>query len=183
MEEAVIHPDDFSFEAQRLVLVAALGKNRVLGRDNALIWHLRTDLQRYKKITLGKPMIMGRKTYHSIGRPLPGRRTIVLTRDKTFREEGVWGTHTLAEAFILAKDFAREMQSEEIIVAGGQNVYEQTLPFAHRMRLTFVDASPEGDAWFPRFNADSFKESYREHVPADAHNEYAFDFVDFERVI
>jgi len=166
----------------RLVIVAALGKNNVLGRDNKLIWRLKTDLQRYKKITLGKPMIMGRKTYQSIGRPLPGRQTIVLTHDTAFHAEGVLVAYTVEDALKLARSEARNMKTNEIIIAGGQQIYTLFLPLCNALRLTYVDMAPEGDAWFPEFNKDDFTVLYEGNFPSGPHDDYPFMFVDFERV-
>ncbi len=174
--------DETKTEGARITLVAALGRNNALGRENKLIWQLKTDLKRYKQITMGKPMIMGRKTYQSIGRPLPGRQTIVLTRDQSFDAKGVIVVRNLDDALKNAQICAKQMNVDEIIIAGGQDVYTQTLPLADCLRLTFVDDAPEGDAWFPHFSMQEFKEVYREHVSSGEDDDHSFDFVDLKRM-
>lgn len=164
-----------------LVLVAALADNDVIGDDNRLIWRLKTDLQRFKALTLGKPMIMGRKTFLSIGKPLPGRRSIVLTRDPDFTAEGIVVARSLAEARTLAEHAAIEMGAGEIIVAGGADVYAQLLPDCDRLHLTRVHAAPPGDARFPSFDPAAFIETARQPHSADADNEHAFTFLDYTR--
>jgi dihydrofolate reductase len=164
-----------------IVIVAALADNRIIGRDNQLIWRLKSDLRRFKEITVGKPLIMGRKTYDSIGRPLPGRRTIVLTRDETFSVEGVETARSFDAAAALADRIADEMDASEIIVAGGGQVYECALPRADFLKLTLVHASPEGDASFPHFDAAEFRETFREDHPGGPDDEHPFTFVDLAR--
>jgi dihydrofolate reductase len=164
-----------------LVLVAALADNDVIGDDNRLIWRLKSDLQRFKALTIGKPMIMGRKTFLSIGRPLPGRRTIVVSRDPAFAADGVVMARSLQDAIAKAQLAAEEMGVNEIIVAGGADIYGQLLPSCDRLHLTRVHAAPEGDARFPAFDASAFVETSRESHPADADNEHAFTFIDYSR--
>lgn len=164
-----------------VTIVAAIADNDVIGRDNQLIWRLRSDLRRFRAMTLGKPLVMGRKTYESIGKPLPGRRTIVLTRDPDFRREGVDVARSFDAALILADEIAEEMGADEIIVAGGAEIYRLALARAQRLRLTRVHARPEGDAFFPTFDAAEFHETWREDHVAGADDEHAFSFVDLER--
>lgn len=159
----------------RITLVVAVAENGVIGRDNGLAWHLRGDLKRFKAVTMGKPMMMGRKTYASIGRPLPGRRTLVLTRDLAFAADGVETVHDWPQALAVAS-------TEELMVVGGAEIYRLALPHANALRLTEVAASPEGDVRFPDFDRRLFRETFREAHPAGPHDEYAYTFVDLERI-
>ena len=159
----------------RISLVAAVARNGVIGRDNGLAWHLSGDLKRFKALTIGKPILMGRRTWDSIGRPLPGRRTLVLTRDARFDAEGVNVVHDWAAACAAAG-------TEELMVVGGAEVYALALPQADRLLLTEVEAEPAGDTRFPAFDRDRFNEVFREAHPAGLRDEYAYAFVDLERV-
>ena len=132
-----------------LALVAAIADNGVIGRDNRLIWRLKSDLRRFRDLTWGKPMLMGRKTFASIGRPLPGRETLVLTRDPAFTAEGVHVAHGWDGAAETAEALAERMGASEVAVVGGAEVYALALPHALRLYLTQVHAAPEGDALFP----------------------------------
>lgn len=131
-----------------LVAVVAVADNGVIGAGNAMPWRLPTDLKRFKALTMGRPMIMGRRTFASIGRPLPGRATIVLTRDAAFAAEGVQRAASVAEAVALAQRAAGEMQADEIAVVGGAEIYRAMLPLLDRMEITRVHARPEGDTHF-----------------------------------
>lgn len=164
-----------------LVLVAALAENNVIGDDNRLIWRLKSDLKRFKALTLGKPMIMGRKTFLSIGKPLPGRTTIVVTRDRGFSADGVIVAHDIPDAIRQAAQAAADMKASEIIVAGGADIYRQMIPDCARMHLTIVHARPAGDALFPDFDRQSFIETHREAHPAGPDDEFPFTFIDFTR--
>ncbi|MET3413866.1 dihydrofolate reductase [Methylobacterium sp. 1030] len=154
-------------------LVAAVARNGVIGRDNGLAWHLSSDLKRFKALTMGKPMLMGRCTWDSIGRPLPGRRTLVLTRDTGFRAEGVETVHDWDSALAAA--------GAELMVVGGAEIYALALPHADRLHLTEVEAEPAGDVRFPAFDRARFRETFREAHPAGPRDEHAFAFVDWER--
>ncbi|GJD86573.1 IS1595 family transposase ISSsu9 [Methylobacterium hispanicum] len=162
--------------APRITLVVAVARNGVIGRDNGLAWHLRSDLQRFKALTMGKPMLMGRKTYASIGRPLPGRRTLVLTRDPAFAAEGVAVAHDWAGALAAAAD------SEELMVVGGAEIYRLALPHADRIHLTEVAGDYAGDTYFPALEPGAFRETAREAHEAGPHDESAFAFVTLDRV-
>lgn len=173
-------------ETPPLVLVAALARNRVIGADGDMPWHLPADLKRFKAITLGKPMIMGRKTFEAIGRPLPGRRTIVVTRDAAWRAEGVEVAHDLDAAIALAASGTsegatpEEIIPEEIIIAGGGQIYAQAIGRADRLRLTWIEVEPEGDAYFPEVDPKIWREITREAHPVDG-DRPAHAFVDYER--
>lgn len=164
-----------------LVILAAVARNRVIGRDNDMPWRLSSDLKRFKEVTMGKPLIVGRRNHAAIGRALPGRETIVLTRDRTFRDGGVHVAHDLKDALGLAEALAEEMGADEIISAGGGEIYALTLPLAQRMRLTEIDAEPEGDVLFPEYNPAEWRETFREAHPAGGRDDHAFVFRDLVR--
>ena len=161
--------------APRITLVVAVARNGVIGRDNGLAWHLRSDLQRFKALTMGKPMLMGRKTYASIGRPLPGRRTLVLTRDPAVAAEGITVVHDWAGALAAA-------DAEELMVVGGAEIYRLALPHADRIHLTEVAGDYAGDTYFPALEPSDFRETEREVHEAGPHDESAFAFVTLDRV-
>jgi dihydrofolate reductase len=157
------------------VLVCALDRNHAIGRDGALPWHLPDDLRRFKALTLGHPMLMGRKTAEALGRALPGRRNLVLTRSGRVPFEGMEAVHSLEEARALAGE-------QPLMVIGGGEVFALTLPLAQRMHLTFVDTEVEGaDAWFPRFDESDWRVIARSRHAADARHAYFFEDVDYER--
>jgi len=160
--------------AQKIALVVAMDKNRAIGRAGALPWHLPDDLKHFKALTLGKTVLMGRKTFQSIGRPLPKRRNVVLTKDPSFGAEGVEVVHSLDDALLL---------DEEIMVIGGGEVYALFLPLATHLHLTLVDtAIPDADTFFPEWNPAEWRETHREFHPADERYLFAFSFVDLERI-
>jgi dihydrofolate reductase len=167
--------------AYPLAIVVALADNGVIGRDNNLIWRLKTDLRRFRDLTVGKPMIIGRKTHEAIGRPLPGRQTIVLTRDSTFSASGVHVVHEWGEARSVGDRLAGDMGASEIAVGGGAEIYKLALPEAQRLYLTLVHAEPQGDVVFPPFDRSAFREVRREPHPKGPDDEHAFTFVDLER--
>jgi dihydrofolate reductase len=164
-----------------LALVAAIADNGVIGRDNRLIWRIRSDLRRFRDLTWGKPMIVGRKTHESIGKPLPGRETIVVTRDRSFTSPGVHVAHDVHDAIALSDEIAERLGASEIAVAGGAEIYRETLPRAERLYLTFVHAEPEGDVVFPPFDRTEFREIRREERPKGPDDDHAFAIVDLER--
>lgn len=138
-------------------MVAAYADNRVIGNHGAIPWHLPEDFAHFKRTTLGHTLVMGRTTYNSIGRPLPGRTTVVLTRDPDWSADGVLVAHSLEEALDLAAQ-----QDGDTIIAGGTEVYEQAMPLATHQILTEVHQSPEGDAHYPEFDAAQWRETARE---------------------
>lgn len=140
----------------RISLIAAIARNGVIGKDGRVPWHLPEELEHFKATTMGHPLVMGRRTFESIGRTLPGRRTIVVTRDPAWHHPGVESAHSFAEALSLAGP------ADEVFVAGGAEVYAEALPFAHRLVLTEVDAEPEGDTWFPSWDRSNWVEESRE---------------------
>ena len=150
-----------------LCLIAALAENRVIGRDNQLPWHLPADLKHFKAKTLGKPIIMGRKTWDSLGRPLPGRLNLVVSRQAGLQLEGAEVFATLDAARERAEAWAREQGVEEVMLIGGAQLYEQALPIADRLYLTRVALQPEGDAWFPAFDEAQWHCVERAEQPAN----------------
>jgi dihydrofolate reductase len=164
-----------------LAIVVAMAENGVIGRENRLIWRLKTDLRRFRELTVGKPLIIGRKTHESIGRPLPGRETIVLTRDRTFAADGVHVAHAWDEAVSQAKRLAERMRAAEIAVGGGAEIYKLALPQTQRIYLTLVHAEPEGEAVFPSFERAAFQETRRKAFAKGPDDEYPFTFIDLER--
>lgn len=154
-------------------LIAAVARNGAIGRDNALLWHLPGDLQHFKRTTLGCPVIMGRKTWDSIGRPLPGRHNIVISRDPTWAASGATATTGWREALQAAGDAPR------VFVIGGAQVYTLALPEADELVLTEVDADAEGDAHFPAWDRDDFTEVAR--LPQQPESGPSFAFVTYRR--
>lgn len=157
-------------------LIAAMGRDRVIGRDNQLPWHLPADLQHFKHVTMGKPILMGRLTYESIGKPLPGRRNVVITRDTAFAAPGCEVVNSIEAALAAVADV------EEVMVIGGASFYHQMLPQADRLHLTFIDADFDGDAWFPQWDAGEWREMEREEHAPDERNPHAYAFVVLERI-
>jgi len=136
----------------KVAMIAAMGRNRVIGRDNQMPWHLPEDLKYFKATTMGKPIVMGRKTFDSLGRPLPGRANIVVSRQSGLSIPGVEVVASIEQGLELAQQRAEQDGVDEIMVIGGGNLYEQCLPLAGRLYLTRVQLEPEGDAWFPAIN-------------------------------
>lgn len=158
----------------KISMIAAMAKGRVIGKDNAMPWHLPADFTWFKQNTLGKPVIMGRKTFESIGRPLPGRRNIVISRDEYWSAEGVESTTSIDAAIALAGDV------EEAVIIGGGTIYEASMPQADKLCLTFIDADIDGDTCFPDWG-EGWSETYRESYQADEKNRYNMEFVVLER--
>lgn len=156
-------------------IISAMARNRVIGNLNKLPWHLPADLQHFKQTTMGKPMIMGRKTWESLPGLLPGRPHIVVTRNPEFIAEGASIAHSLEAAIKQASD------APEIMIVGGANLYYQTLSIAHRLYLTKIHADVEGDAHFPEFNPEDWEQTSLQHHSADEKNPYDYDFMTLEK--
>ena len=156
-------------------LVVAMARNRVIGRDKGLPWNLPADLRHFKALTMGKPIVMGRRTWESLPGLLPGRRHIVVTRNPGYRAVGAEVVHSLDEAIVAAGP------ADEIMVVGGANLYAQALPFANRIYLTLVDAEIDGDTFFPAWDSDEWVETASNPHPADDRNAYACRFITLER--
>ncbi|MBS9404284.1 dihydrofolate reductase [Halomonas sp. TRM85114] len=158
-----------------VAMIAALSRNRVIGVDNQLPWYLPEDLKFFKRVTQAKPLVMGRKTFASIGRALPGRLNIVVTRDRDVAPEGVRVCHDLDSALRLADQQATIDAAEEIMVMGGAEIYRQALPYASRLYLTEVDIEVEGNAHFPALDMAEWQEVQRvAGEPAEGQPNYDF---------
>ena len=164
-----------------LVLVVAAAENGVIGRKQHLPWRIPGDLKHFKAVTMGKPMVMGRKTYESIGKPLLGRTSIVLTRDKNWHADGVLVGHSLNEVLKLANEDAKKIGASEIAVIGGSALFEETLPIAAKIELTEVHAKPEGDVYFPNYDRAAFRETRREGPMQGEKDDHAYSVVTLER--
>ncbi|MFT5397005.1 MAG: dihydrofolate reductase [Gammaproteobacteria bacterium] len=159
----------------QLSIIVAMDHNRVIGNKDSLPWHISADLKNFKKITMGKPIVMGRKTHESIGRPLPGRENIIITRDETYQAEGCTVLNCIDEIFEHCKDV------EEVMITGGSEIYKHTLDQATRLYLTEVHTEIEGDTFFPEFNRAEWSEVSREAYTADEKNDFDYSFVLLEK--
>lgn len=163
----------------KISLIAALANNNVIGQDNDLVWRLPDDFKRFKRITSGHFILMGRKTFESLGTPLPNRTHIVITRNKNYQvPEGHYVFESVEKAFI----FCQKMEVSQLYIIGGGEIYKQTLPLADELLLTQVDATPEGDTFFPEFNKENWKVVFSEFHPADEHHQYSFTYLNYERI-
>ncbi len=163
-------------EAPRVCLIAALAANRVIGRNNALPWRLPADLRRFKALTMGHPVLMGRKTHESIGKPLPGRRNLVLTRDRRYEAPGCEVAHSLEQAIGACRG------AGDIFIIGGAELYREALGRAHCLEFTEIHAQFEGDAVFPEFSMAEWRETGRETHRDEADLDFDYDFVRYERI-
>lgn len=161
----------------KLIIIVAKAENNVIGNENQLIWHLPNDLKHFKQLTSGHPIIMGRKTFESIGKPLPNRTNIVITRNKDWNPEGVLVANSLHEAI----EKGREID-EEVYIIGGGNIYEQSMDWADALEVTEVHHLFEGDAKFPEIDLTIWKETSREDFEKDEKHLFDFSFVRFERI-
>lgn len=166
----------------KLSLIVAMAENGVIGKDNDLPWKISSDLKYFKEKTMGKPIIMGRKTFQSIGRPLPGRVNIVITRDTTFAVEGVITAHTLDMALDVGKNMALVKGVDEVMVIGGAQIYELCLPDADRLYLTRVHGEVEGDTIFPALNSDDWLEGSSERCTAGEKDSHDYSLIVLDRV-
>lgn len=159
----------------RVSLIAAVASNGIIGRDGRMPWHLPEDLKRFKALTMGHAIVMGRKTFDSIGRLLPGRRTVIVTRQRNYRVEGAEVVNSLGDAIALARN------DDEVFVIGGGEIYVQALPLATRLHLTEIDATAEGNVHFPAIDRGQWHETSREsHRTVDG---TAFAFVTYDRKV
>ncbi|AVH27154.1 type 3 dihydrofolate reductase [Vibrio diabolicus] len=155
-------------------MIAAMADNRIIGKDNQMPWHLPADFAWFKRCTMGKPVVMGRKTYESIGRPLPGRLNIVISRDETLKIEGVTTVTSIEQALDVAGDV------EEVMIIGGGAIYAACLPMANKLYVTHIEAAIDGDTQFPDWG-NQFKETYSEAYQADEKNAYNMRFTVLEK--
>lgn len=157
-----------------VIIVAAMARNREIGLASAMPWRLPGELQHFKATTMGKSIVMGRKTWESIGRALPGRQNIVVTRNRDYRADGC----LVVPSLLLAIERA---DGDEVMVIGGGQLYQQALPMADRMVLTRVDCAPAADTWFPEWDEKEWCETHRRSQPIDEHNELAYDVIELTR--
>ncbi len=158
-------------------IIAAMGNGRVIGINNQLPWKLPADMKFFRSTTMGKPILMGRKTYESIGKPLPGRTNIIITRNSNFHAEGCIVSHSIEEALQQAK------ASEEVMVIGGASLYRQILPLAQRFYLTKVHADFEGDSYFPEFDLKEWTTTERTDHAMDEDNPYDYSFIVMDKTL
>lgn len=156
-------------------IIVAKGKNNVIGKDNQLLWRLSADLKRFKAITMGHTIIMGRKTFESIGKALPGRKTIIITRNKDFQIDGCLSVSSIAEAYEKCK------ADTEVFVIGGAEIYKQTILDISKLYITEVDIDIDGDAFFPIVTHSEWNELSRESFTIDEKNEHDYSFINLER--
>ncbi len=162
----------------KITIIVAKSSNNVIGKENQLVWRLQSDLQLFKRHTTGHHLIMGRKTYESVGKPLPNRTSIVITRNTDFTlPEGHYTVHSIEEAVQIC--IAKKL--DQVFIIGGAEIYAQAMSFADEMMVTEVHAVVDGDAFFPDIDKQIWKSISREHFPKDANNEFAFDFVIYKR--
>lgn len=165
-----------------IALIAAVAENNVVGKDNELPWYLPEDLKHFKQLTLGKPIIMGRLTYESIGKPLPGRANIVVSRQQNYRPEGVKVVGSLIDALSLAEPIAKAEGLDEVMVIGGAQIYAEAMPFADTLYLTEIHKVIEGDTYFPELDWARWKESQRQDFKGNSPESLDYSFVTYFRV-
>jgi dihydrofolate reductase len=164
-----------------IVLLAAVADNGIIGRDNGLPFRQSSDLKRFKQLSMGKPLVMGRKTYLSIGKPLPGRTNIVVTRDPSFNAVGVVTAMNLDAAMTVARGDALRRGADAVVVIGGTDIFKQTMPLADRLEITHVHARPEGDVSFPPIEETHWRATDRSDHPAGPQDEASFSYVTYLR--
>jgi len=167
--------------AVSIVLIAAVADNGVIGRDNALPWRLKSDLQRFRSLTIGKPVVMGRKTFLSIGKPLPGRTNIVVTRDRAFAVPGVLAALDFDNVLAAARADALRRGTDAIAIIGGTEIFSLAMPLADRLEITHVHAQPVGDAFFPAIDPVRWRACARREYPAGPQDDAAFSCVTYRR--
>ena len=166
----------------KIAIVVAMSTNRVIGRDNKLPWHIPGDLKFFKRTTMGKPVVMGRKTFESIGKPLPGRDNIVITRQRDWRAEGVRVVHDIQDALKLARDLAETAGADEVAIIGGAEIYREILEQVDRLYVTQVQAWIEGDAIFPEVDWEEWQETSREDFDAEDPNPFDYSIIVYDRL-
>jgi len=160
---------------KKITIIAAMARNLAIGLNGDMPWHLPGELKHFKETTMGKPMIMGRKTWESIGRPLPGRQNIVVTRSRSFQAEGCDVAGSLDQAVQIAR-------GEVVMIIGGGQLYKQALPISDRMILTLVDCEPEADTWFPEWQHSEWRQTNLRSESADERNPYAYQVIEWIRM-
>ena len=165
----------------RLSILVAMARNRVIGHKNQLPWYLPADLKHFKSLTMGHPIVMGRKTYESIGRPLPGRTNIILTHQKILEVPGAIVVHSIESA--LQKCQENNAVQHESFIIGGENLYRQTLPYCQRLYITEIQKDFDGDAFFPEFDSNEWQEAQRDQHFSEGNDIFEYHFVIFDRKI
>ena len=160
-----------------ITIIVAKAANNIIGNDNQLIWHLPNDLKRFKALTSGHPIIMGRKTYESIGRPLPNRTNIVITRNADWKADGIITANSLEKAIEIASEI-----DSEIFILGGGNIYQQSMELANVLEVTEVHQDFDGDTSFPEINEEIWEETFREKHPIDEKHSIEYSFVTYHRI-
>jgi dihydrofolate reductase len=169
------HSALFTPHSSRISVIVAMAKNRVIGADNRIPWHLPSELKLFKEVTMGHHIVMGRRTWESINRLLPGRTTVIVTRQPDYTVPGAIIVHSLEDAF------AASAGDDEVFVIGGAELFRETLPAADRLHLTIVDAAPEGDTYMPDIDWSAWQETTSRSSPADERNPLAFRYSMYER--
>jgi dihydrofolate reductase len=174
-------PDIIAERGIAIVLVAAMGENGVIGRDNALPWRMRSDLRHFRDLTINGPVVMGRRTYESIGLPLKDRTNIVITRNRSYAAPGLLVASTLADAMAMARGDALRRAAPRIAIIGGAGVFREVMPMADRLEMTVVHAAPDGDTVFPAIDPQLWREVKRSRHAAGAQDDADYSFVSYER--
>lgn len=164
-----------------IYLIVAIAQNGVIGRDGDMPWRLSTDLKRFKAITIGQPVIMGRKTWNSLSKALPGRLNIVITRDRLFKADGASIVHSLDDALKLATDHLAQSSTQAIFIIGGGEIFKQAMPIVDKMFITEIQATIEGDTFFPQVDLENWVLTTEDHVPSGEKDSHATRFVVYER--
>ena len=161
-----------------ITIIAAIAKNNALGKDNDLIWHLPADLKRFKKVTTGHHILMGRTTFESIGKPLPNRTTIIITRNKRYKKEGCKVAYSIEKALDIANE------DKKIFIIGGAQIYKEAIEkgLVNRLDITRVHQEFDADVFFPKINLKTWKEIYREDFKADKKNKYDYSFISYKKI-
>lgn len=171
-----------SAEEPVVALAVAVAENGVIGREGGMPWHIRSELRHFRRVTMGKPLIMGRKTFASLGKPLDGRDNIILTRDPHFDAAGADIVNSAADALALARDYAEKRGASEIMVIGGAEIYRLMMPAARRVYLTRVHGSPDGDTRFPALGKDDWRLVSSEEVARSGKDDHDYTLMIFERI-
>ncbi|MGD9806530.1 MAG: dihydrofolate reductase [Hyphomicrobiaceae bacterium] len=178
----MLNSERAALEGFKVTLVVAATRNSVIGRSGDMPWHMPSSLKRFRALTMGRPMIMGRKTYQAIGKPLDGRDTIVITRDRTFSVPGVHVARNLAQAFELARRLAVARGTDEIIIAGGGEIYRLALPYATDVHLDRIDTDLEGDTTLPLLDPTEWQEAARYPIEPHPRDDYSALAIHFLRI-
>ncbi len=160
----------------KISVIVAMAANRAIGLENKMPWHLSADLKKFKQITMGSPILMGRKTFESIGRPLPGRTNIIISRNSDYQQQGCLVFNNIEEAFAACQ------QDEEIFVIGGATFYQAVLPYADKLYLTEINKSFVADTFFPEYDQDDWRETAREVIVDDPTVDFSYSFITLERI-